>query len=362
MRFHQKLSTMLSSLLFPFAAILISLIIGGIFIYSIGINPFSAYGMMFQGIASSRYQISVVFIKTTPLLITALGLAFAFRSGIFNIGAEGQIYIGALFGTIVGTLDMGFPRAVHILLCIAAAFIGGGFWASIPGYLKAKFNVNEIITTILMNYIASNLIAYLVRSPLRADQTSIASPQQTAEVVNSASLPIILEGTRLHFGFIIALILIGVVWFLMYSSSFGYKCRMIGLNPTASAYAGLNVVSLMVIAMIISGGLAGVAGAVEVMGVQRRLRASFMGSIGFKAIAVALLGKNNPIGILLTSVLFGALEVGSNTMESLAGVPAPLVEIIQATVILLVALSSVINENNFLGKTLHKFPKTEKGK
>ena len=177
---------------------------------------------------------------------------------------------------------------------------------------------------------------------MRADQTSIASPQQTEEVLKSARLPIIVEGTRLHFGIIVGLILMIVLAFIMYNTSFGFKCRMVGLNTAASTYAGLNVVTLIVLSMVISGGLSGIAGSVEIMGVQRRLRGAFIGSTGFKAIAVALLGRNNPYGILFTALLFGALEVGANSMESLAGVPSPIIETIQAVVIFLIALSSVI--------------------
>ncbi len=231
--------------------------------------------------------------------------------------------MGALFGYFIGIQDWGLPRSLHNpAVSFVAAFIGGGLWAALSGFLKARYEVNEIITTILLNYVSSNLITYLARGPMRADQMSIASPQQTAEVLKSARLPIIVEGTRLHFGLVVGLILMFLLAFLMFNTSFGFKCRMVGLNPIASTHAGLNVVSLIVLSMIISGGLSGIRGSVEVMGVQRRLRGGFIGSTGFKAIAVALLGRNNPYGIFFTSLLFGALEVGANSMESLAGVPS----------------------------------------
>lgn len=333
----------LSVVLFPLVAVMAALLIGGLLILSIDIDPFYAYKVMLTGIAENKYAIGTVFVKAIPLFITGLGLAFAFRSGVFNIGAEGQMYMGALFGTFIGIQDWGLSWSLHILLCLVAAFIGGGLCAAFPGFLKAKYEVNEIITTILLNYISSNLITYLARGPMRADQTSIASPQQTEEVLKTARLPIIVEGTRLHFGLIVGLILMFLLAFLMFNTSFGFKCRMVGLNPTTSTYAGLNVVSLIVLSMIISGGLSGIAGSVEVMGVQRRLRGGFISSTGFKAIAVALLGRNNPYGIFFTALLFGALEVGANSMESLAGVPSPIVETIQAVVIFLIALSSVVN-------------------
>lgn len=341
----------LAVVLFPVAAVFAALCIGSILIFSIGINPITAYGVMFKGIAENRYAIGTVFVKATPLFITGMGLAYAFRAGIFNIGAEGQIYFGALFGTIVGILDIGIPAPLHILICLIASFIGGGIWASIPGFLKAKYSVNEIITTILMNYISSNLITYLARGPLRDNQKSLAAPQQTAEVMKSARLPIIIQGTRLHFGFVIAIIIMITLAFVMYRTSFGFKCKLVGLNPEASRYAGLNVISLGVLAMVISGGLCGVAGTIEILGVQRRLRGSFIGNTGFKAIAVALLGKNNPIAILFTSLLFGALEVGANSMESLAGVPSPIIETIQSIVIFLIALGALFEPKEKLKKS-----------
>lgn len=338
-----KLRSKLPDILFPIFAIVFSLFIGGLLILTIGINPLSAYGVMLKGIAESKYAVGTVFVKATPLFITGMGLAFAFRSGIFNIGAEGQIYIGALFGTFVGIHDWGLPAPLHVFLCLLAAFIGGGIWGAIPGFLKAKYSVNEIITTILMNYIATNLIAYLARGPMRDNQKSLAAPQQTAEVLKTARLPIIVSETRLHAGFLIALVIMLILCVIMFTTSFGFKCKLVGLNTEASKYAGLNVLTLAVLAMAISGGLCGIAGTVEIMGVQRRLRGAFIGNTGFKAIAVALLGKNNPAAILFTALLFGALEVGANSMESLAGVPSPIVDTIQAVVIFVIALGSLVS-------------------
>lgn len=323
----------------PIAAVSISLFIGALFMWIIGLDPLQAYAQLWAGTFATRYQIGVTLIKATPLMLTALGLGFAFRSGVFNIGAEGQIYIGALFGTFVGIQELGLPPWLHIALSLLAGFIGGGLWGAFAGYLKARHRVNEVITTILLNYIAILVVSYFTHGPLKADRTSAASMPHTLEVQVASRLPVIWEGTRLHAGIIIALVIVAVMAFLSYRTAFGFKARAVGLNPTAARYAGMSVVPVITLAMLISGGLAGMAGTIEILGVQRRLRDQFLSGTGYTAIAIALFGRNDPLGIALAAILFGALEAGAANMEALAGVPSTLVEIIQAVIIFLVAIS-----------------------
>lgn len=323
----------------PVAAVAISLFIGALFMWIVGLDPLQAYAQLWAGTFATRYQIGVTLIKATPLMLTALGLGFAFRSGVFNIGAEGQIYIGALFGTFVGIQELGLSPWLHIALSLLAGFIGGGLWGAFAGFLKARYRVNEVITTILLNYIAILVVSYFTHGPLKADRTSAASMPHTLEVQVASRLPVIWEGTRLHAGIIIALVMVAVMAFLSYRTAFGFKARAVGLSPTTARYAGMSVVPVITLAMLISGGLAGMAGTVEILGVQRRLRDQFLSGTGYTAIAIALFGRNDPLGIALAAILFGALEAGAANMEALAGVPSTLVEIIQAVIIFLVAIS-----------------------
>jgi general nucleoside transport system permease protein len=349
----------LSGLVSPLLAVALALLIGAGMMLSIGIDPVNAYAQLWAGIASNKAQIGITLIKATPLLLTGLGLGFAFRCGVFNIGGEGQIYMGALAGTWVGIQNLGLPPAVHLTLAMLAGFIGGGLWGALPGYLKARFQVNEVITTILLNYIAILLVSYFTHGPLREDQTSAAALPHTAEVQLSSRLPFIWEGTRLHAGFIVGIVLVALMLFLIYRTSFGFKARAVGFSPQAARYAGMRVVAIIVGAMFISGGLAGVAGVVEILGVQRRLRAGFSSGTGYTAIAIALLGQNNPVGIFLAALLFGALEAGVNNMEALAGVPATIVEVIQAVVIFLIALSVTLRSGQlkyWWNRITHKVP------
>ena len=329
----------LSHLGMPLIAVAIALLVGALLMLVIGISPVAAYGQLWAGTFATKYQIGVTLVKATPLMLTALGLGFAFRSGVFNIGAEGQIYIGALCGTFIGIQSLGLPAWIHIPLSLLAGFLGGGFWGAIPGFLKARYRVNEVITTILMNYIAILVVSYFTHGPLRADRTSEASMPHTLEVQLSSRLPIIWEGTRLHAGILLALLAVVVMAFLTYRTAFGFKARAVGFSPKAARYAGMSVVPLVTLAMLISGGLAGMAGTVEILGIQRRLRDQFLAGTGYTAIAIALFGRNDPLGIALAAILFGALEAGASNMEALAGVPSTLVEILQAVIIFLVAVS-----------------------
>lgn len=335
----KALRRLLEQLAWPVLAVLAALALGALLMLAIGISPQLAFAQLWAGTFASKYQIGVTLIKTTPLLLTGLGLGFAFRSGVFNIGAEGQIYIGALCGTVVGIQDWGLPMALHLPLALLAGFIGGGLWGALPGFLKARYRVNEVITTILLNYIAIFLVSYFTHGPLKADRTSAASLPHTVEVQLSSRLPIIWEGTRLHAGILLAILMVAVVWFLTYRTAFGFKARTVGFSPSAARYSGMQVVPLVTLAMFLSGGLAGLAGTVEILGVQRRLRDMFSAGTGYTAIAIALFGRNDPLGIALAALLFGALEAGANNMEALAGVPSTLVEIIQGVIIFLVAIS-----------------------
>lgn len=335
------LTRVASQMALPVAAVLGSLAIGAVLMLLIGIDPLRAYGYLWSGIVGSQYQVGNVLVKTTPLLLTGLGLGLAFRSGVFNIGGEGQIYMGALAGTAVAIRDWGLPPLAHVSFALLAAFLGGGLWAALPGFLKGRYQVNEVISTILLNYIAIFIVGYFTRGPMRDNPGAAAALPHTPEVLSSASLPVIWPGTKLHAGFAIAIAAAVLMVVLIYHTPLGFKARTVGYSPEAARYAGMKVVPLIVIVMFISGGLAGIAGASEIMGIQRRLRNLFSPGLGYTAIAIALLGRNHPFGIVLAAVLFGALEVGVRNMEALAGVPVTIASVIQALTIFFVAVGSV---------------------
>lgn len=350
--FLSKIGRQLGQLALPVMSILIALGIGAVLMLSIGIDPVVAYAQLWAGIASNKYQIGITLVKATPLLLTGLGLGFAFRCGVFNIGGEGQIYVGALLGTLVGLQNWGLPVVVHLPLTLLAGFLGGGLWGAVPGFLKARFQVNEVITTILLNYIAIFVVSFFTHGPLKEEPGPAAMPH-TAEVLDTARLAIVWPGTRLHLGFVLAVAAAVVIWLLMFRTTFGFKARAVGHSLSAARYAGMRVVPIIVLAMVVSGGLAGLAGTVEILGVQRRLRDAFSPGTGYTAIAIALLGQNHPVGIVLAALLLGALQAGVSKMEALAGVPSTIVEIIQAVVIFLVALS-VVWRSASLGRWLRR--------
>ena len=349
----RTITKFLDQLITPLVAVAVALIIGAILMLSIGINPIVSYQAMWAGIAASKYQIGVTLTKATPLILTGLGLGIAFRSGVFNIGGEGQIYIGALASTFIGIQNWGLPAPVHLTLSLLAGFIGGAVWGFIPGILKARYKINEVITTILLNYIAIYLVSYFTHGPLRENQSAAAALPQTAEVMSTSRLPLIWPGTRLHLGFILALLAAGVLYFIIFRTSFGFKARAVGHSPTSARYAGMNVVWIIVLVMIISGGLAGMAGSVEILGVQRRLRDMFSSGTGYTAIAIALLGQNNPLGIVFAGILFGALQAGANNMQALAGVPITIVDAIQAVIIFMVAISAELRTGFLRNNLFH---------
>jgi simple sugar transport system permease protein len=275
-------------------------------------------------------------IKTTPLLIIALGISIAFTASIWNIGAEGQFYMGALFSTWLVLLLPDLAWYGLLPLALIVAVVAGGLWGGIAGYLRARFNVNEIIVTVMMNYIAIFFIRFMVQGPLRETQTSGSGFPRTDPIPDSVWLPRIIPGTRLHAGFIAALILAGLIYFLLRHTTFGYHLRAIGQNSIAALYSGINVKGMIIRAMLLSGALAGLAGLVEVFGLHHRLLDGISPGYGFIGIIVTLLGKQNPLGIVIAAILLAALNVGANTMQRGTGIPVSLVSTIEYLMVLLV--------------------------
>jgi simple sugar transport system permease protein len=288
---------------------------------------------MLSGAFGSINGLAETLVKATPLLLASLGVSVAFRSRLFNVGAEGQLYIGALAATLVAFRTGGLAPGLAIALVILAGALGGGAWGLIPGYLKARHGLDEIIVTIMLNYVATLLISFLVRNNLRDPSGYLP---HSAPLPSATVLPVIVAGTRLHAGLFIALAAALLVFILLWRTRVGYELRMVGTGPEAARAAGINVALTTVVAMTISGALAGLAGMSEVAGVHHRLLEDISPGYGFTAIAIALLGGNSPLGITLASFLFAGLDVGSSAMQTRVGVPVHVVTVIQGAIILLV--------------------------
>jgi len=324
------------NILFPILAVLLALTIGAFVISILGYSWTLAYQHLLQGAAGNLRNIGETITRATPLIFTGLSFAIGRRCGLINLGAEGQVFMGGLFATFIGVTFTGLPSFIHLPLAILAGMIGGGLLGLLIGWLKNQFGASELITGIMFNYIAILLVGYFVSTthgPLR-DVDAFLS--QSARMPDSAVLPRILEGTRIHAGIFLALLALLFFFIFLWKTPKGYEIRAAGLNPDAARYSGINVKRNVLLAMFMAGGFAGLAGSVETLGVHLRLLPDFSANFGFDGIAVSLLGNNAPIGILLSAILFGLLRTGAQPMHIAAQVPVAVVQIIQSLVILFV--------------------------
>ena len=330
-RLNKTFVTILSAVL----SFIFALLVGAIIIKATGSSPLHTYGVLLKGAWGSKNAISESLIKASILLLTGLSFTFASKCGLINIGAEGQLYMGAASGITVGIYLTGLPAYIHLPLALLAGFAGGAIWGSVVGILKARFNSNEIITSIMLNYIAIQFVSFLVNGPIK-DKTQ--SFPYSYMVQDSAKLPIILQGTRLHIGVFVALACLVFYWFFYRYTVTGYRLRVIGQNRRCAEYAGFNVRKSMFWVILIGGGFAGLGGAIEVLGIQHRLFENFSVGYGFDGIAASLLAGGNPIGMFFTALLFGSLKNGANSVQMFTSVPSSLVEIVQAVVIITVIM------------------------
>jgi general nucleoside transport system permease protein len=321
----------------PLWAVLISFLVGSVVILGAGANPLQAYLALVLGAIGNQGLIATTLVKSVPLMLGGLAIALAFRSGVFNIGVEGQIYMGALFSVWGGTA-LALPPVIHLVVALALGMLGGFLWSAIPGYLKATRGFNEVVVTIFMNYIAIDLVDFLVQGPMRESGWNY----QTKQVAGTARLPNILPGTDLHLGLIVALIAAGLVYVLLFHTPLGFRLRMVGANAEAARYAGVKVTRMTVLAMALSGALAGLAGAVEILGVQFRLLSGFSPGWGFDSIAVALVGQLHPVGLLVSAIFFAALRTGANSMQTAVGLPVVVVYVIQGLTVLFMMVGTAV--------------------
>ncbi len=397
----------------PILAVITALALGALVILSVGGNPLVAYKGLIDGAFLKKRAFTETLVATTPYIFLGLAVAFGFKCGLFNIGAEGQFYIGEIAAVLVGYSFQGLPAYIHLPAALLAGILAGAVWSAIPGYLRGAFGAHEVITTIMMNYVAIYLAEYLVglKGPMRDPKASVP---QTRPIAPSAAIPRLNElpgimqnpmvrlgwglafavtvyillkwwlgkrmtkssqstaisaaialviGTlvfiglahlkalggpftdpadRLHLGFFLALLVAAFIWWLLNKTTIGFEVRTVGANPDAAEYAGISIVKNFVLAMGISGGLAGLAGSVEVLGLERMLKSFFSAGYGFDSIAVALLAKNDPFGIIASAFLFGSLRNGADLMELRSGISKHVIGMVQALVLLFVAAPIII--------------------
>lgn len=324
-------------ILFFLLTLMAALLVGALLLLLVGKDPVKSYMILFWGAFGSSNRIAETLVKATPLIIMGIGISIAFRNQVWNIGGDGQFIMGAILAVIVA-LNVPGPAPLILLLTLLAAFAGGACWGGIIGFLKARFNANEVITTLMFNYIASYLLQWLVRGPM-IDPNGAGFPQ-TPLLVPALRLPHLLAGTRLHSGLLLALVIVFLSYFF-WRSRVGFRIQLVGESQEVARYCGLNVPATVVLTMLLSGGLAGLAGWTEVFGIHYRLLDDLNTGYGSLAIVVALLGNLDPIGIMVASFFFAALLVGGSTMQRLAGTPFSLIGIIEGLVIIF-AISRII--------------------
>lgn len=309
----------------------------------------SAYTAMFRGavwnydgstFAQQFRPITETLTMATPLIFAGLGLGMGFRAGLFNIGAQGQMMIGAMLGAYVG-FAWHLPPVLHLIVAVTACALGGALWGFIPGILKARTGAHEVIVTIMLNYVAANLLGYALSQD--AFQRPGSDNPQSPAIDSTAAYPLILgDNYRLHLGFIVALLAAVGVWWLMERSTWGFRFRAVGANPSAAKTAGMNVSIAIVGVMTIAGALAGLAGSAQILGTERSLTAGIAGSFGFDAITVALLGRSRPLGTVLAAILFGGLRAAGPALQVQAGLPIDIVLIIQSLIVLFIAAPPLV--------------------
>lgn len=331
-------------------AILAAMLIGSIILMTIGADVFKTYLVILFEPLKTTLQLSEVLLRAIPLTIIALGISVAYRSGIINIGAEGQMAMGILGTTAVALAFPELPKPVLLPMAVLVGAISGGVWGFIPGFLKAKLQVSELLSTVMLNYIAAQFYTFLLRGPMLdpAELTMGSGTPQSMRLSRNLWLDRFLPGTRLHTGLFFALILALLIYFLLWKTKYGYKMRAAGASARAAKYGGISVTWYLVIAMVISGAFAGMAGAIEIAGVHRRAIEGITGGYGFSGIVVALFGGLHPAGIIPASFFFGLLIVGADMTQRMVGVPANMVNVLQGVIILVIVATKMILADPYL--------------
>lgn len=319
-------------------AVLLAVLIGAILLIISGANPLQAYGALLKGSFGTATALGRTLEKATPLIFSGLAVAFAFKAGMFNIGAQGQLLFGAITAAFIGFSIHGLPAFIHMPLALIGGAVAGGLYGVIPGALKAYRAAHEVITTIMLNYIAINITDYLADGPWK-DTTPGNIVARTPVIEASASIG---KLGPVPIGFIIAILVAFIVWWLLWKTTVGFEIRMVGLNPDAARYAGIKVARTLILTMVISAILAGVGGAIETQGVVGRFQPGFNTGLGFDGITVAMLGKTHPFGTIPAAMLVGAMKAGSSEMQFTSGVAKEITDVIQALILFFVAADVIV--------------------
>jgi simple sugar transport system permease protein len=356
------MKSLLRELLFPLIAVIAAFILGGLVILAVGDNPLEVYRILLSSAfglfdATGHFTFDnwgYTLFYATPLIFAGLAVAVALKCGLLNIGAEGQLIIGAFAAAWVGLTFPSLPKLILIPLAMLGAIAAGALWGAIPGLLKARFNSNEVVNTIMLNFVAAGLTSYFVQTFYKESGDPIMQTGHIAEAAHIARFHTLLKPPGIDFpfriplniSFLLALLACFVVWVFLWKTKWGYEIRAVGANPTAAEYGGISVRKQIVLAMAISGALAGMVGINEVLGYRYRYYHDFSPGYGFTAIAVALLGRNHPLGVLISALLFGALVRGGLFVDIFSEkVSKDLVQVLQAIIILLVAMETLFRKN-----------------
>jgi len=323
-------------LLSPLVSIVLGLVASGVMMLFLKANPITVYGTMFSYAFRDIYNVADIFAKATPLILTGLAFGFAFRSSLFNIGAQGQFYMGALAAVACSLSLGGLPAVIVLPIALVASALAGGLWAALIGYLKARFNANEFLVSMMLTYVAMAVMNYMVRSPLKEAKGEYP---QTDVIPANSWLAHLIPHTRLHWGFLLALVLALVAYIILWKTSLGYRIRVVGSNLDAAKYAGISTKRIFITVFLIAGMFAGIAGFTEVNGMQHMLIQGFNPTIGAEGIGIGILGNAHPLGIVLAAILFGALKVGGNLVVQTSSIPSSIIGIMEGFVMLFVILS-----------------------
>lgn len=343
----QALRSAVRSIGMPVIASLIAIVIGAIVVSAIGYNPLVVYGSLLSGAFGNLFNVATTLVGAVPLLVIGLGVALSFRAGLFNIGADGQYWIGAMVCVWIGYHLNGLPGWLHIIVALLGGMIAGGLWGGvIPGLTKAYVGAHEVITTMMMSYIGIFLVMYMIEepnAPMRKKGYIPESPVVAHNTHLASALPLkSFVQAQLSISIYIALAAAVVAWILLKKTTFGFQIRAIGFNQRASRYAGMRVPLYTVLALGVSGVFAGLAGGLQMLGVEYQLNDSFASQYGYTAIVVALLARNNPFGVVAAAIFFSALNTGGQNMQAVSGVPSSLTNVLTGLIIFFVAAERII--------------------
>jgi ABC-type uncharacterized transport system permease subunit len=325
----------------PIAAVLATLILSAIPILIAGGELWKSYFYLFYGALGTRFNLLETFVKASPLLLTGLAVAFAFRAKFWNIGAEGQLLAGALMATALGISLKSLPSFLVLPTVIVAGFLAGGLWAFIPAILKTKLKVDDVVSSLLLNYVMIHIMGALLFGPL---QQPGSSWPRSSEIIAAAKYPILMPRSRFHLGILIALLAVLVIWFINNKTTFGYQNKAVGVNLRAARFGGIRTNSVILWTALISGGLAGLAGVGELCALQYRLIMDISPGYGYSGIVIAMLGNLHPVGVLFSSLFFSIIIVGAQTMSRMTGVPVYIAEVIQGMALMIMLIFLLFTE------------------